>query len=238
MQNCRGCNELIPKGSTVVVAPRLGDMAAWHPSCFCCGTCNELLVDLVYCVWEDGIHCGRHYAEKLKPRCAACDEVRGLQLHFFNQYRRQKVFRIQKRISGTTDPSKPITDLTLWWWRRKVRNQFKAKCGFLVLCFDINLFMPFFSSIFWDATQDGLSSSIDSLIDIFFSITVLCLRPGVTREVAYIVFIVADLFSALVGVSTVSYIIQKVFQSTFRNRFRLSVCTTIFKRITGLCFYP
>ena len=31
---------------------------------------------------------------------------------------------------------------------------------------------------------------------------------------------------------------SKVFESTFRNRFRLSVCTTIFKRISELCFYP
>ena len=26
--------------------------------------------------------------------------------------------------------------------------------------------------------------------------------------------------------------------STFRNRFRMSVCTTVFKRIAGLHFYP
>ncbi|KAA0198658.1 hypothetical protein HAZT_HAZT005558 [Hyalella azteca] len=74
-QNCRGCSMKMPEGSVVVVAPRLGDYVAWHPACFTCNTCNELLVDLVYCVWEDGVHCGRHYAEKLKPRCAACDEV-------------------------------------------------------------------------------------------------------------------------------------------------------------------
>ena len=42
-------------------------------------------------------------------------------------------------------------------------------------------------------------------------------------------------FSALMGVS---YIIQKLFQSTFRNRIRLSVCTAIFKRILGVCFHP
>ena len=42
------------------------------------------------------------------------------------------------------------------------------------------------------------------------------------------------LFSALISVS---YIIRKVFESTIRNRFRLSVCTTIFKRIAGFCFY-
>ena len=34
-----------------------------------------------------------------------------------------------------------------------------------------------------------------------------------------------------------SYIIRKVFESTFRNRFSVSVCTAIFKRIAGLCFY-
>ncbi|XP_018016419.2 uncharacterized protein LOC108673145 [Hyalella azteca] len=73
--NCRGCSMKMPEGSVVVVAPRLGDYVAWHPACFTCNTCNELLVDLVYCVWEDGVHCGRHYAEKLKPRCAACDEL-------------------------------------------------------------------------------------------------------------------------------------------------------------------
>ena len=36
----------------------------------------------------------------------------------------------------------------------------------------------------------------------------------------------------------VSYIIWKVFENTFRSRFSLSVCTTIFKRIAELCFYP
>ena len=33
------------------------------------------------------------------------------------------------------------------------------------------------------------------------------------------------------------YIISKVFESILRNRFRLSVCTTIFKLLAGLCFY-
>ena len=31
---------------------------------------------------------------------------------------------------------------------------------------------------------------------------------------------------------------QNLFESTFRNRVRLSVCTTTFKRIAGLRFYP
>lgn len=40
-----------------------------------CSTCDELLVDLTYCVHDDKIYCERHYAELLKPRCNACDEV-------------------------------------------------------------------------------------------------------------------------------------------------------------------
>lgn len=47
----------------------------WHPKCFNCSACDELLVDLTYCVHEDKIYCERHYAEMLKPRCNACDEV-------------------------------------------------------------------------------------------------------------------------------------------------------------------
>ena len=37
--------------------------------------CDELLVDLCYCVHNDNLYCGRHYAENLKPRCGACDEL-------------------------------------------------------------------------------------------------------------------------------------------------------------------
>lgn len=32
-------------------------------------------MDLTYCVHDDLVYCERHYAEQLKPRCAACDEV-------------------------------------------------------------------------------------------------------------------------------------------------------------------
>lgn len=36
---------------------------------------DELLVDLTYCVFDDKIYCERHYAENLRPRCGACDEL-------------------------------------------------------------------------------------------------------------------------------------------------------------------
>lgn len=51
------------------------EQKCWHPPCFRCSTCDELLVDLTYCVHDDKIYCERHYAEELKPRCNACDEV-------------------------------------------------------------------------------------------------------------------------------------------------------------------
>ena len=65
-------------GDVGVFADRAGVNNCWHPACFNCSECGELLVDLIYFYHEgDGkIYCGRHHAEKLKPRCAACDEVR------------------------------------------------------------------------------------------------------------------------------------------------------------------
>lgn len=63
-------------GEVAVFASRAGPGVCWHPSCFVCFTCNELLVDLIYFYQDGKIHCGRHHAELLKPRCSACDEVK------------------------------------------------------------------------------------------------------------------------------------------------------------------
>ena len=59
-----------------IFASRAGPTPCWHPGCFSCSTCQELLVDLIYFHHNGKIHCGRHHAEVLKPRCSACDEVR------------------------------------------------------------------------------------------------------------------------------------------------------------------
>ena len=58
-----------------VFASRAGTGVCWHPACFACSVCSELLVDLIYFFHDGKICCGRHHAETLKPRCAACDEV-------------------------------------------------------------------------------------------------------------------------------------------------------------------
>lgn len=64
----------------VVFAARAGHSKVWHPHCFVCSMCEELLVDLIYFYQDGKIFCGRHHAERLKPRCTACDEVRCLGL--------------------------------------------------------------------------------------------------------------------------------------------------------------
>ncbi|CAH1799353.1 unnamed protein product, partial [Owenia fusiformis] len=74
-KNCVKCDGEIEAGDMGVVAPKAGDDKCWHPACFVCATCDELLVDLVYCCRDDRLYCERHYAELLRPRCGGCDEL-------------------------------------------------------------------------------------------------------------------------------------------------------------------
>ena len=71
------CGESVNGGEMAVFVSRAGPGPApcWHPACFSCSTCSELLVDLIYFYQDGKVHCGRHHAELLKPRCSACDEV-------------------------------------------------------------------------------------------------------------------------------------------------------------------
>ncbi|XP_024938824.1 protein prickle isoform X2 [Cephus cinctus] len=72
---CRECGRPVAAGEMAVGASRAGSSALWHPACFICCVCRQLLVDLIY-FWRDGrLYCGRHHAETLKPRCCACDEI-------------------------------------------------------------------------------------------------------------------------------------------------------------------
>jgi len=73
--SCQQCSKEINGGDTVVHAWRAGQESCWHPACFTCTTCRELLVDLVYFYQEGRVYCGRHHAELVKPRCSACDEI-------------------------------------------------------------------------------------------------------------------------------------------------------------------
>ncbi|KAM8863939.1 uncharacterized protein prickle3 isoform 2-T4 [Spinachia spinachia] len=72
---CQQCERQICGGDIAVFASRAEQSTCWHPQCFQCSTCSELLVDLIYFFQEGQIYCGRHHAERLKPRCQACDEI-------------------------------------------------------------------------------------------------------------------------------------------------------------------
>ncbi|XP_071817792.1 uncharacterized protein [Apostichopus japonicus] len=72
---CHECGDVIPPGNLAVFASRAGPKSCWHPSCFICHICKELLVDHIYFFKDGRMYCGRHHAETLKPRCTACDEL-------------------------------------------------------------------------------------------------------------------------------------------------------------------
>ena len=69
------CGDAILGGDICVAASRAGPQRVWHPTCFACSVCQELLVDLIYFYKDRKLYCGRHHAETTKPRCSACDEV-------------------------------------------------------------------------------------------------------------------------------------------------------------------
>ncbi|ENN78486.1 hypothetical protein YQE_05050, partial [Dendroctonus ponderosae] len=72
---CDLCSESLSSGDIGVLASRAGPNMVWHPACFTCCVCRELLVDLIYFFKEGRLYCGRHHAETVKPRCSACDEI-------------------------------------------------------------------------------------------------------------------------------------------------------------------
>ncbi|XP_059159173.1 prickle planar cell polarity protein 3-like, partial [Physella acuta] len=72
--SCYNCKGEVEHGDLVVMATKAGQDAVWHPACFTCHTCEELLVDLVYCHHAKNLYCERHYAELIRPRCPGCDE--------------------------------------------------------------------------------------------------------------------------------------------------------------------
>ncbi|XP_069128903.1 testin-like isoform X1 [Argopecten irradians] len=72
---CHLCKGEMEEGDLAVYASKMGQDICWHPACFICVQCEELLVDLVYCLHSKKLYCQRHYAELIRPRCPACDEL-------------------------------------------------------------------------------------------------------------------------------------------------------------------
>lgn len=72
---CSGCNEVVSVGQMAIFTEKLGCEACWHPQCFRCFTDGDLLIDLLYFVFNQKLYCARHWSEQIKPRCHACEEV-------------------------------------------------------------------------------------------------------------------------------------------------------------------
>uniref|UniRef100_A0A182QDT9 Protein prickle n=1 Tax=Anopheles farauti TaxID=69004 RepID=A0A182QDT9_9DIPT len=96
---CERCGECGSSGDMMVFASRFEPNTCWHPACFACCVCKELLVDLIYFHRENRLYCGRHHAETLKPRCSACDEVRKLG---------QELAELRKRYTEVISPELQI----------------------------------------------------------------------------------------------------------------------------------
>ncbi|XP_006633334.1 testin [Lepisosteus oculatus] len=79
--SCHRCQLDMREGDPAVYAERAGYDKLWHPACFVCSTCTELLVDMIYFWKNNQLYCGRHYGDSEKPRCGGCDE-----LIFSNEY--------------------------------------------------------------------------------------------------------------------------------------------------------
>ncbi|NP_001030036.2 Tes-like protein [Mus musculus] len=78
---CYCCKHPMKEGDPAIYAERAGYSKLWHPACFICSICGEILVDMIY-FWKNGkLYCGRHYCDSEKPRCSGCDE-----LIFSNEY--------------------------------------------------------------------------------------------------------------------------------------------------------
>ena len=68
--SCRSCKGCLRPGDSAICAEDIDPDAFWHPGCFACSVCQEILVDLTYFTKNRKIFCEKHYQE-LKV-CAAC----------------------------------------------------------------------------------------------------------------------------------------------------------------------
>ncbi|XP_050737887.1 uncharacterized protein LOC127009154 isoform X3 [Eriocheir sinensis] len=74
--SCQYCSLPMTVGDVAIFCERAGPDKCWHPACFCCFTCKELLADLIYFFKDEKVYCGRHFTEAVDmPRCKACDEL-------------------------------------------------------------------------------------------------------------------------------------------------------------------
>ncbi|CAI4231881.1 unnamed protein product [Auanema sp. JU1783] len=73
--DCNECKNSLNSGDVGVCTDHGKAKDIWHPGCFRCSTCHQLLVDMIYFYNDGKYYCGRHYADIHYPRCAGCDEL-------------------------------------------------------------------------------------------------------------------------------------------------------------------
>ena len=67
--SCGGCQVPMAPGEVAIFAERAGRDKCWHPACFSCSECGEVLEDLLYYYSYGQLFCGRHFASKMNiPR--------------------------------------------------------------------------------------------------------------------------------------------------------------------------
>uniref|UniRef100_A0A0K0EXJ0 Prickle-like protein 2 n=1 Tax=Strongyloides venezuelensis TaxID=75913 RepID=A0A0K0EXJ0_STRVS len=79
--DCYNCNNCLSNSNVIIDTSKGPGKNVFHPKCFKCEVCNQLLVDLLYFFHNDKYYCGRHYGEQIYSRCFGCDE-----LIFQNEY--------------------------------------------------------------------------------------------------------------------------------------------------------
>ncbi|XP_005005444.1 prickle-like protein 4 isoform X1 [Cavia porcellus] len=72
---CEKCRQQLKPGEVGVFATPEGKQRCWHPHCFACQACSQVLMHLIYFYHDGHLYCGRHHAELLRPRCPACDQL-------------------------------------------------------------------------------------------------------------------------------------------------------------------
>ncbi|PAV68524.1 hypothetical protein WR25_02972 [Diploscapter pachys] len=72
---CHECHKEIPEGEVGIKTDHGPKDDIWHPNCFKCAQCDQLLVDIIYFYHKGKYYCGRHFADQHYPRCSGCDEL-------------------------------------------------------------------------------------------------------------------------------------------------------------------
>ncbi|KAL7677165.1 hypothetical protein ACOME3_003409 [Neoechinorhynchus agilis] len=72
---CEECKGLLGIGKLAAIVNVGNQTAYWHPHCFKCRKCSDLLADLAYCRIGFSLYCVRHFNDNLRSRCYTCDEI-------------------------------------------------------------------------------------------------------------------------------------------------------------------